>query len=248
MGPFQGPDEGSTPFTRSMTNPNDTTSHNDVFMGDKRVPPTGPLMKTEQRFISWLVPKMPLWIEGYHLTLMAIPLSALLILSGYLARTNLQWLWLSSAVMALHWFTDSFDGATGKYRETGIPKWGYYMDHLLDYVFASLAVISYTFLVAGTSKTLLFLLAPIFGIFFVNSYLSMAATKEFRINFLGMGGTLLRLIIIVANTLIIVFGARLITLTIPFFLLLSVLFACVIVYRTQKHIWNIDMCDKAQRA
>lgn len=229
-----------------MTNPNDTTSHNDVFTGDKRIPPTGPLMKTEQRFITWLVPKMPLWIEGYHLTVMTIPFSALLILSGYLAQTNLQWLWLSSAVMVLQWFTDSFDGAMGKYRKSGIPRWGYYMDHLLDYVFTILAVISYTFLITGTSKTLLFLLAPTVGIFFVNSYLLMAATKEFRINFLGIGGTLLRLVIIIANTLIIVFGVRLITITAPFFLLFSILFACIIVYRTQKHIWNLDMDERAR--
>ena len=39
--------------------------------------------------------------------------------------------WIPEVVM----FTDSFDGALGRRRDTGIPKWGYYMDHLLDFVF-----------------------------------------------------------------------------------------------------------------
>jgi len=54
---------------------------------------------------------------------MTIPLSAGIIIFGYLAKDNFSWLWLSSLMIFLQWFTDSFDGALGKFRDTGIPKW-----------------------------------------------------------------------------------------------------------------------------
>ena len=38
-------------------------------------------------------------------------------------------------MIVLHYFTDHFDGKLGKYRDTGLRKWGFYMDHLFDYGF-----------------------------------------------------------------------------------------------------------------
>jgi archaetidylinositol phosphate synthase len=116
------------------------------FGGDKKMPMRTFLAKWERRFIDALVPKFPQWIHGYHLTLMTILWSAGLIAFGYLARGNLSWLWLSSLMLMLQWFTDCFDGALGKFRDTGIPKWGYYMDHLLDFVFLCSILIGYSFL------------------------------------------------------------------------------------------------------
>jgi hypothetical protein len=74
----------------------------------------------------------------------------------------------------------------------------------------------------------------------------MAATKEFQINFLGIGGTLLRFVVIVVNTFIIIWGTRLITMSLPYFLLSSALLACIIVYRTQKHVWDMDIDERAR--
>ena len=47
-----------------------------------------------------------------------------LLVFGYLAQFNVHWLWGSSVMLAAQWFTDSFDGALGRLRDTGIPKWG----------------------------------------------------------------------------------------------------------------------------
>src|SRR5512136_3248535 len=122
-----------------------------VFTGDKKVPLRSPLAKIERRIIVALTPRFPGWIQGYHLTLMTIPWSIGLVVSGWLARNDLSWLYLASAMHIMQWFTDSFDGALGRHRDTGIPKWGYYMDHFLDYVYTCCAFIGYAFLFDGTS-------------------------------------------------------------------------------------------------
>ncbi len=217
------------------------------FQGDKKLPLKTPLAKAEKRFIDYCVPRFPPWIEGYHLTLTTVLWSAGLILSGYLAKQDLSWLWLASGMLFMQWFTDSFDGALGRYRDTGIPKWGFYMDHFLDFIFMCSILIGYAVLFEGLYRIIFLVLIPIFGAFMVNSYLSFAATTEFKITFLGMGPTELRLLIIILNTMIIIFGTGFVEKTLPFILLLTMIALIIVVFRTQKYIWQIDMEDKRQR-
>jgi phosphatidylglycerophosphate synthase len=220
----------------------------DQFTGDQKIPLVSPLAKWERACIVAWTPRIPRWIEGYHLTLMTIPLSAICLLSGFLARSALAWLWLASAAICLQWFTDSFDGALGRFRDTGIPKWGFFMDHLLDYAFMCSILTGYALLYDGIDRTLCLLLIPVYGIFFMNSYLSFAATGQFKITFLGCGPTELRLLLIGVNTLIIVFGTRCFAAALPFALPASLVTVCIVVYRSQKFIWSVDMSDKAKAA
>ncbi|MHC4646545.1 MAG: CDP-alcohol phosphatidyltransferase family protein [Planctomycetota bacterium] len=198
----------------------------------------------ERRLIDGNVGRFPAWIEGYHLTLMTIGWSAGLIVFGRLARSNYHWLWGSSLMLFLQWFTDSFDGALGRYRDTGIPRWGYYMDHLLDFVFMSSVLIGYSFLFEGASRQLVYLFIPVFGSFVVSSYLAFGATNEFKITYLGAGPTEIRIYFIILNCLIIWFGAGWIEKTLVYILVLSVVVLLVVVFRTQRHIWKIDMMEK----
>jgi archaetidylinositol phosphate synthase len=220
---------------------------NEKFGGDKKLPMRTLLAKWERKFIDWLTPKFPRWLQGYHLTLMTLAWSAGLIAFGLMASSNPAWLWLSSLMLVLQWFTDCFDGALGKFRDTGIPKWGYYMDHFLDFVFMCALFIGYSFLVEGTSKALVFLLIPVFGSFMASSFLSFGATGEFKITYLGAGPTEIRIAFIVLNCLLIWFGNAWIEKLLLFILILAVIFLCVVVYRTQAYIWKIDMQDKANR-
>jgi archaetidylinositol phosphate synthase len=217
------------------------------FKGDKKIPLKSPLARAERQFIDWLTPRFPRWIEGYHLTLVTVLLSAMCILAGYLARQHLWWLHLASAALFLQWFTDSLDGSLGRYRDTGIPKWGYYMDHLLDYVFMCSLLLGYAWLCDGLSRTLWFILIPVFGTFFVNSYLSFAATKDFKITFLGFGPTEMRLLLILLNTAMILFGTGWVARALPYAVPVAGVVVCVVVYRSQKFIWNVDMKDMAER-
>ena len=217
------------------------------FGGDKKLPMKSLLARSERRLIDSLVPKFPKWIQGYDLTLLTIIWSMCLIILGRFARDNIHWLWLSSFMVFMQWFTDSFDGALGRYRDTGIPRWGYYMDHFLDYVFICSVLIGYTFLLDGLNKQIVYLLIPVFGCFLVSSYLAFGATNEFKITFLGAGPTEIRIYIIVLNFLLIIFGTGWIEKILVYILAIAFIIMCIVVYRTQKYIWNIDMSEKRER-
>ena len=99
----------------------------------------------ERRLAALVVPRIPRWLGTQHLTLMTLLWCAGLALFGWLAAGDLRWLWGSSAMIALQWATDFFDGKVGKHRGTGLVKWGFYMDHLLDYAFLCAVVGAYAF-------------------------------------------------------------------------------------------------------
>ncbi len=214
------------------------------FRGDKKTPMKTLLAKYERKLIDSNVSRFPAWIQGYHLTLMTIPLSAGLIIFGYLAVGNINWLWASSIMIFLQWFTDSFDGALGRFRDTGIPKWGFFMDHFLDFVFMCAILIGYSFLFEGLNKQIIYLLIPIFGCFMVSSYLSFGATGEFKITYLAAGPTEIRIYFIILNLLIMVFGTGWLAKILIFLLPVSIVVLYIIVYRTQKYIWKLDMQAK----
>ncbi len=221
--------------------------NSEQFGGDKKLPMKSLLAKAEKKLIDRYVPKFPKWLEGYHLTLMTILWSIGVLIFGWLARDNRLWLLLSSVMLALQWFTDSFDGALGRYRDTGIPKWGYYMDHFLDYVFMCSLMVGYSFLLQGREKTVVLLLIPVFGCFMVNSYLAFAATNQFKITFLGAGPTEMRLYFVLLNFALIIFGIDWIKSLLVYILVIAIIVMCIIVYRTQKYIWKMDMAEKKTR-
>lgn len=218
----------------------------DAFAGDKKKGQSlfGPL---ERRFIEFLTPKTPLWITTDRLTYSTILWSTLIVVFSWLAQNNIHWLWAVSVMIFLQWITDLFDGAVGRYRNTGLIRWGYYMDHFLDYIFLCSILIGYSFILPDNFKYLLFFILAIFGAFMVNSYLSFAATNEFQISYMGVGPTEVRLIFIVVNTLIILLGRTHLAFALPYILGFSLLGLCLVVCRTGKHIWAIDMAQKKTR-
>ncbi len=215
------------------------------FAGDKKVPMKSLLAKYERKFIDSNIAMFPAWLQGYHLTLITIPLSIGLIVFGYLAAGNLNWLWLSSVVLFLQWFTDSFDGALGRHRDTGIPKWGFYMDHFLDFVFMSCVFLGYSFLFDGLNKVLMFFMVPAFGCLMVSSFLAFGATGEFKITYLRTGPTEIRAVFILLNCFIVIFGTGFLEKALIYIFIAFVSALCVVIFRTQKYIWNIDMQNKA---
>ena len=198
----------------------------------------------EKKFIDKHVSKIPIFIKSYQLTLTTILWCFLIILFSYLAKNNINWLWGVSACIFLQYITDSFDGALGRYRNSGLIKWGYYMDHFLDYIFLCSILIGYSLILPINFIYYLFFILAIFGAFMVNSFLSFAATNEFKISYLKIGPTEVRLIFIIINALLILFGKTYMVKALPYVLIISTLGLIVVVYRTQKYIWKLDMKNK----
>jgi phosphatidylglycerophosphate synthase len=204
----------------------------------------------ERRMASRVVPRIPRWLGTHHLTLLTLAWSAGLVVCGHLAARDLRWLWASSLMILLQYVTDFFDGKVGKYRDTGLVKWGFYTDHLLDFVFLCALVGSYAFVLPSASHVHLFLVLCVFGGFMVNSFLAFAATGHFRISHLKFGPTEFRFALVALNSLVVFYGTRRMAKALPYVAAGGFVLLCVLVYRTQRELWRRDMEDKrrAERA
>lgn len=203
------------------------------------------LSDLEQRFIRRVTPKIPSWIETQHLTLLTFVWIGLIIYFSYLAKSNINWMWVVSLCIVLQYLTDIFDGAVGRYRGTGLVKWGYYMDHFADYLFLSSMLTGYSFIVNDHYKYLIFFIMVIFTGFMVSSFLIFNVTNELEITYFKFGPTEMRLILIFINTAIIFlgvdYGQKYI---LPYMIWLPLIVLVVSVYRRQRHIWELDQKDK----
>ena len=128
----------------------------------------------EKRFVARWVGTIPKWLETYHLTMMTILWSVLVILSAWQVRETgcINWFWGVSIAVVLQYLTDLFDGAVGRTRDTGLVKWGFYMDHFLDFIFQHSLIVAYA-LISPSESTLQWWFFSILAItsgFMVNSF------------------------------------------------------------------------------
>ena len=202
----------------------------------------------ERRLVARFVGSVPRGIETYHLTLLTVLWSGLILLFGWLARGEIRWLWLISAMIVCQYVTDLFDGAVGRLRDTGLVKWGFFMDHFLDYVFLCALITAYYLVAPGEYAVWFMLLLGLTGAHMVHSFLSFAATNEFRIAFYGVGPTEMRIVFIGINTFIIFTWPRYYEVTIPLLTLGVLLGLVYAVFCTQRRLWQIDMAAKVARA
>jgi len=194
----------------------------------------------EKKWKPWLVKRMPKYIQGYHLTLSTIIWSILIVVFSYFSSWNIHWLWLVSLMIFLQYITDSIDGLLGITRKDGLAKWGYYMDHFLDYVFICSIIFGYFFIVTLHYRYMLLFILAIFGAYMINTFLYFSVTQKFKITYMYVGPSEVRLIFIIINTLLIFFGKTFMGFALPYILVLSSIGLVIVVYRVQKEILIID--------
>jgi len=90
------------------------------------------LARAEKSTLLWLAARMPQWVNSDHLTLLG-----LLSLFGagatyWLARWDRLWLLGGIVFLALNWFGDSLDGTLARFRNRQRPRYGFYVDHVVD--------------------------------------------------------------------------------------------------------------------
>jgi archaetidylinositol phosphate synthase len=198
----------------------------------------------ERRLAVRVLPRIPSWLETYHLTMLTLVWSGLILFFSYLAASDLRWLWGVSAMVALQYVTDHYDGKIGKYRGTGLVRWGYYMDHLLDYLFLCSIIIGYAFILPEKSRYQILIMLAIFAGYEVSTFLAFAATDRLKISYLKFGPTEFRLALIVINALLVQYGTRQMINGLKYVNIGAAIGLAFVVYRTHKVIWALDMKHK----
>jgi phosphatidylglycerophosphate synthase len=195
----------------------------------------------EKRLAPVVVPRIPSWLETYHLTMLTLVWCVLIVYFSYLAARDIRWLWLVSLMVFFQYLTDHFDGKVGKHRRTGLVKWGFYMDHILDYAFLCSVLIGYALILPERSRFHVLLLLAVTAGFMINAFLAFSATERFQISFMKVGPTEFRIFLIIVNALLVLFGQRYMISSLPYVTAGCFVALCLFVYRTQKKIWKSDV-------
>ena len=217
------------------------------FGGDKK---TGKwaFATLERRMVNWLVPKVPSCLETYHLTMLTLVWCIGIVIASLLARQSMHWLWLVSAFIVLQYLSDVLDGAVGRYRDTGLVKWGFYMDHFLDFLFLSSIIVGYSLALPHIAAYWFAALLVLGGALMVNTFLSFAATNEFKIATLGIGPTEGRLFFVLVNAGIVFFGTAWVPIAVPIIVGILALTLVWSVWQAHRSIWQLDMDYKRSRS
>ena len=154
----------------------------------------GLLAQVERRTLLWLAHRLPARIHSDHLTALAVVGTAVASMSFALARWFPVALVGVVAGLALNWFGDSLDGTLARVRRQERPRYGYYVDHVLDVVGAAMLMGG---LACSGYMTPLVALAVLVAYLLVSAevFLSTAVGGAFRMSFVRVGPTELRVLI-----------------------------------------------------
>lgn len=202
------------------------------------------LTPLERRLAPFVLPRIPRWLETHHLTLLTLLWSGCIVLFSWFARENRRWLWLVSLMIFLQYVTDHYDGKVGKFRNTGLVRWGYYMDHLLDYCFLCAILFGYLLILPPKAHTQIFLTLAIFAGYDMSTFLAFSATDRLKISYLKFGPTEFRLAMIVINAFLAEIGIRYMASGLKYVNLGGIVGLVLVAYKTQKTIWQMDMEKK----
>jgi archaetidylinositol phosphate synthase len=86
----------------------------------------------EKKALRWLAERMPAVINSDHLTVLGALGMFLAGTSYALTRFNRYGLLVACFFLAVNWFGDSLDGTLARYRNRQRPRYGFYVDHVID--------------------------------------------------------------------------------------------------------------------
>lgn len=156
------------------------------------------LASAERRVLMWTAHRTPEWIGPDHLTVLGlaaqIGAGACYAMSG----RNRYALIAVIGCLGLNWLGDSLDGTLARVRQCQRPRYGFYVDHMVD-TFGAIALMGGLALSGYMHAQVAIGLLIAFLALSIQSYLATHALGEFRLSFWGFGPTEIRLLLAVGN-------------------------------------------------
>ena len=153
-----------------------------------------PLAGPEKRLLVWMAHRLPRWIHSDHLTLVGITSMLGAGLSFWAGRWQPWTLVLVVVFLALNWFGDSLDGTVARVRNQQRPRYGYYVDHVID-ILGTLFLVGGLALSGFMSPVVALGLLVAYDMVSAEVFLATHAQGVFRMAFMGFGPTELRIVL-----------------------------------------------------
>ena len=155
---------------------------------------TGLLTQVERRVLHALAGRMPAAVNSDHLTALGVGSMFMVGACFALSARYPVALWGVVVFLALNWFGDSLDGTVARVRGHQRPRYGFYVDHILDtfgalFVLVGLACSGHMTPIVAAG----FLVA--YYILSIEIYLATYCVGKFRMSFWGWGPTELRILL-----------------------------------------------------
>ena len=173
-----------------------------TFAGATRVL-TSVLAPLEKRALVAMARRMPARINSDHLTGLALVAMLGAGLSYWLASTTPIGLYLAVFCLALNWFGDSLDGTLARVRNRQRPRYGFYIDHVVDafgalFLFVGLGLSSYMSPAVAGVLLIAYLMLTI------EVMLATHTLGTFTISYFKMGPTELRILLAIGTLVLLV--------------------------------------------
>ena len=156
------------------------------------------LARAEKRALIWLAERTPSAIKPDHLTILGLAAQIMTGVSYALSAQNKNWLLAVIVFLALNWLGDSLDGTLARVRQQQRPRYGFYVDHMVD-GFGSLALMGGLALSGYMHPYIAIALLIGFLMLSTQTYLATYTLAEFRLSFWSFGPTELRVLLVIGN-------------------------------------------------
>ncbi len=167
----------------------------------------------EKRILLWLAGRMPAAIGSDHLTALGFAAMIGAGLCYWLAGSHHLALVGVVVCLAVNWFGDSLDGTVARVRRQERPRYGFYVDHVLD-MFGSLFLLGGLALSGFMTPFVALGLLVSYLMLTTEVYLATYSLASFRLSFFKIGPTELRILlaigtlVLLVNPTVPVFGRR----------------------------------------
>jgi phosphatidylglycerophosphate synthase len=156
------------------------------------------LANAEKRTLIWLASRTPAWINSDHLTVLGLLAMACAGAAYWWSATNRAGLLLVIVCLAVNWLGDSLDGTLARFRDHSRPRYGFYVDHIVDafsafFLLGGLALSGYMAPIVALGLLIAYLMLS------VEVYLASYTLGDFKISYFKMGPTELRILLSIGN-------------------------------------------------
>jgi len=156
------------------------------------------LAAVEKRLLIALAKRLPSWVHSDHLTGLAMAAMVAASAAFVYSRWDPRALWIVVIALVINWFGDSLDGTLARVRKVERPRYGFYLDHVLD-------IVGITILLGGLAGSTF--MSPVIALSLVVAYLlvsgevflATAVQGVFRMSFAGVGPTELRILLAIGT-------------------------------------------------
>ena len=159
------------------------------------------LAEPERRLLRAIAARLPSALRSDHLTVLGV-LGATGAGAAYALSTfSAVWLWAASAMLVVNWLGDSLDGTLARVRHHERPRYGYYLDHLVD-AYSTVAVGVGIGLSPFVNLGIALVAVVLYLVLSISVYLESTVFGAFRLGYGRFGPTEARLILIGGNAVL----------------------------------------------